>query len=132
MHQLHEDKFLRILWDEETRIISIDWKEATSVMTDKDFKAELTLFAQQVEDKKAPRILIDVTKFRHRPGPDVGAWRLKNISTRYNIAGVKRCAFLVSQETPISSTSEPREGEQFLTRSLNSREQAIAWLIASE
>ena len=131
--QLYEDNFLRMLWDDQTRIIGIDWKPATSAMTDEDFKAELTLFARQVEDKRAPRILIDVTRFRHRPGPEVGEWRLKNISTRYNAAGVERFAFLVSKDTPISSmTSEPQEGERFLTRSFNSHEQAIAWLTAPE
>ena len=130
--QLHEDKFLQILWDDQTRIIRIDWKEATSVMTDEDFKSELTLFAQLVEDKRAPGILIDVTRFRHRPGPEAGEWRLKNISTRYNAAGVKRFAFLVSKDVPVSAMpSEPPEGEQFLTRSFNSREQAVAWLTAS-
>ena len=28
--QLHEDKFFKVFWDESTRIIGIDWKEATS------------------------------------------------------------------------------------------------------
>ena len=28
--QLHEDKFLKISWEEEARVIGIDWKEATS------------------------------------------------------------------------------------------------------
>ena len=51
---LHEDKYLRILWDAQTRIISIDWKASTSEMTDEDFKTELTLFAEQVEDQGAP------------------------------------------------------------------------------
>jgi hypothetical protein len=96
--QLLEDKYLQISWDEQTRIISIDWKEATS-MTDEDFKTELTLFAKQVEDKRAPRILIDVSKFRHRPSAEVGEWRLKNISTRYSAAGVRRFAFLLSKDS---------------------------------
>jgi hypothetical protein len=43
--QLHEDKFLKISWEERARVIGIDWKEATSSMTDEDFKAALTLFA---------------------------------------------------------------------------------------
>jgi hypothetical protein len=95
--QLHEDEFLRIFWDKQTRIIGINWMETTSEMTDEDFKTELTLFAKQVEDKRAPRILIDVSKFRHRPGAEIGEWRLKNISTRYNAAGVERFAFLFSK-----------------------------------
>ena len=38
---IHDGKFLNILWDEKTRVIGIVWKEATSAMTDQDFKAEL-------------------------------------------------------------------------------------------
>jgi hypothetical protein len=129
---LHEDEYLQILWDERTRIISIDWKEATSAMTDEDFKTELTLFAEQVEDKRAPGILIDVSKFRHRPSEEVGKWRLKNISSRYNAAGVQRFAFLLSKDSQVSPTVSQSEGEQFLTQSFNHREQAIAWLTASE
>lgn len=69
--QLHEDEFFKVLWDESTRIVGIDWKEATSSMTDEEFKAELTLFAGQVEQKKARGILVAVAHFRHRPEPDV-------------------------------------------------------------
>jgi hypothetical protein len=131
--QLHEDKFLQILWDEHKRIISIDWKEATSTMTDEEFKTQLTLFAKEVEEKKAPRILINVSKFRHQPGREVGEWRLKNISTRYNAAGVQRFAFLLSKDSPIPSmASQSSEGEWFLTQAFNSHEQATAWLLASE
>ena len=131
--QLHEDEFLRIFWDEQTRIIGIDWKEATSAMTDEDFKTELTLFAKQVEDKRAPRILIDVSKFHHRPGTAMGEWRLKNISTRYNAAGVQRFAFLLSKDSQIQPmASQSAEGELFLTQSFNSYEQATAWLTGSE
>jgi hypothetical protein len=129
--QLHEDEFLRIFWDKQTRIISVDWKEATSRMTDEDFKAELTLFAKQVEDKRAPRILIDISKFRHRPSAEMGQWRLKNISTRYNAAGVQRFAFLNDSQNP-PMASQSAEGELFLTQSFNKREQAKAWLTASE
>jgi len=126
---LHEDKFLRIFWDEETRIIGIDWKDSTSTMTDEEFRAELKLFADQVEEKKAPRILVDVSSFRHRIGAETGQWRLKNISPRYNAAGVQRFAFVFSKDSQIPPmANESSAGERFLTRSFNSREQAVAWL----
>src|SRR5260370_41989612 len=82
--QLHEDKFLKISWDENARIIGIDWKEATSSMTDEEFKAALTLFAGHVEQKKARGILVDVSRFRHKPGPDGQPWRGENISNTYS------------------------------------------------
>jgi hypothetical protein len=130
--QLHEDDFLRILWDEKTRILALDWKEATSSMSDEEFKAQLTLFAGCVEKKKAPRILVDVTKFRHQMGPDVQQWRVQNISSRYNAAGVKRFAFLFPKESQFPPMSESFEGEAFLTRRFNSPEPAAAWLSAGE
>lgn len=129
---VYEDQYMQIFWDEQTRLIGIEWKEATSTMTDENFKTELTLFAQQVEDKKASRILIDVSKFRHRPDEEVGKWRMQNISTRYNAAGVRRFAFLVSPGSPISSGASQSQGEQFLTQTFNDREQATVWLKASD
>ena len=127
--QLHEDQFLRILWNEQTRIIGVDWKEATSAMTSDEFKAELAIFATHVEQKRAPAILVDVGKFRHKPAPEVNEWRLKNISNRYNAAGVKRFAFLFPSgaQTP-SMQSSP--GENFLTRAFNNFKEASDWLTA--
>ncbi len=125
--QAHEDAFLQTLWDEETRIIGIDWKESTS-----DFRAELTLFAGYAEKQKAHGILVDVSKFRHRMAPNVQAWRVKNISSRYNAAGVKRFAFLFPEESQFPSMPESSEGEVFLTRAFNSRDQAVAWLTTAK
>jgi hypothetical protein len=127
--QLHEDKFFKVLWDEHTRIIGIDWKEGTSSMTDEDFKAALTLFARHVEQKKARGILVDVSRFRHKPGPEVMPWRVKNISNRYAAAGVKRQAFLFpkgAQMPPMRSSPE----EKFLTETFDDVQKAEAWLTA--
>ena len=129
--QLYEDKFFKIFWDEHTRIIGIDWKEGTSSMTDEEFKAELTLFAGHVEHKRARGILVVVSGFRHKPGPEVLPWRVKNISNRYAAAGVKRQAFLFpkgAQLPPMRSSPE----EKFLTETFDDVQKAEAWLTASE
>ncbi len=128
--QLHDAKFLTILWDEKTRIIGIDWKETTASMTDEDFKTDLSLFAGHVEQQKARGILVDVGRFRHKMAPEVQEWRVKNISNLYNAAGVKRFAFLFpegSQVPPMMNQSSA--GENFLTRAFTNREEAIAWLL---
>jgi hypothetical protein len=127
--ELHEDEFLRILWDDSTGIIAIDWKESTAAMTDEDMKRELALFAGRVEEKKASGILVDVQKFRHRISPETQQWRVQNISPRYSAAGVKRFAFLFPPDAEIpAAVNQSAEGEEFLTRAFNSRQQAIAWL----
>ncbi len=130
---LLDDAFLKILWDGNTSVIGIDWKEATSSMTDDGFKAELERFAGFVEAKKAQGILVDVARFRHKTGPDVQEWRVKNISTRYSAAGVRRFAFVLPKDgtiPPMMNQSAP--GENFLTRGFNSADQAIAWLTATD
>jgi hypothetical protein len=128
--QLHDGKFLTILWDEKMRIIGIDWKESTASMTDEDFKTELTLFAGYVEQKKAQGILVDVNTFRHKNGPDIHPWRVKNISSRYSAAGVRRFAFLFPQGSQIPAMmNQSAEREDFLTRSFTSKEEAVAWLM---
>jgi len=128
---LREGRFLRILWDEKTRIIGIDWKEATSAMTDEEFKADLMLFASQVEMKKASGILVDVSKFRHKMEPEVQEWRMKNISTRYSAAGVRRFAFLFPRgaQIPPMMNQSPLE-ERFLTQAFDDVQKAEAWLTA--
>jgi hypothetical protein len=41
-------------------------------MTDEEFRAELKQFANLVEEKKAPGILVDVSSFRHGVGARSG------------------------------------------------------------
>ena len=129
---IHDAKFLTILWDEKTRTIGIDWKETTAAMTDEDFKADLSLFAGHVEQKKARSILVDVARFRHKMDPEVQQWRVKNISNRYSAAGVKRFAFLFPEGSQVSPMmNQSSAGENFLTRAFTNREEALAWLLDS-
>ena len=114
---IHGAEFLTIWWDDSTRIIGINWKETTAGMSDEQFKMELTLFASYVEKQKARGILVDVSRFRHKMAPEVQQWRVKHISSRYNVAGVQRFAFLLpsaSPAPPMMNQSSP--GEQFATR----------------
>ena len=126
--QLHQNTFHDILWDDQSRVIRLDWKEGTSSMAGEDFKKELTLFADHVEAKKAHGILVDVSQFRHKPGPDIEEWRLKNISGRYEAAGVRRFAFLFPESvaTPPAMKSSPHE--KFETQAFNRAEEALGWL----
>jgi len=127
--ELYDGQYLRILWDEESRIIGIEWKETTASMSSEEFKTDLMLFATHVELKKARGILVDVARFRHRMEPEVQQWRVKNISTRYAAAGVKRFAFLFppgSQIPPMMNQSSPEEA--FHTRAFDNVQQAGHWL----
>jgi len=75
---------------------------------------------------------VDVSRFRHRPRPDVQPWRVKNISNRYSAAGIKREAFLFPKGAQIPPTmNQSAPGEEFLIRGFDNRDEAIAWLTAT-
>jgi hypothetical protein len=98
-------------------------------MTGEKFKEDLTLFADHVEAKGARGILVDVARFRHKPGPDMQEWRAKNISPRYYAAGVRRFAFLFPEGAPIPPMmNQSAPGESFATRAFNSEAEAVHWL----
>ena len=131
--QLHEDGFLKILWGEKAHIIGIDWKDSTAGMTGEQFKDVLTMFADYVEVKHARGILVDVSKFRHKPDPDFMPWRVKNICKHYTAAGVMREAFLFPKGAQIPPTmNQSAPGEEFLTRGFDNIEEASAWLTATK
>jgi len=44
--ELYDGKFLKILWDNPSRIIGINWKESTAEMSDEDFKADFDDFCR--------------------------------------------------------------------------------------
>jgi hypothetical protein len=102
-------------------------------MTDEDFKADLTRFAGHVEQRRARGILVDVRRFRHTMGPGVQEWRVRNISSRYDAAGVRRFAFLFPPGAQIPPPmNQSSEGESFLTRAFISQEEAVAWFGAGD
>ena len=71
--------------------------------------------------------------FEISPAPDLQSWRVKNISTRYAAAGVRRFAFLFPASAPVPpmmNRSSP--GESFETRAFNSVDEATKWLIGSD
>jgi hypothetical protein len=130
--QLHEDNFLTIFWDENLRVIGVEWKDTTSSMTDANFKQELTMFADYVERKAARGILVDVSQFRYTTGPALQEWRVKNISSRYSAAGVERFAFLLANGSPIPPMmNQSSPGESFATRAFTDLDEAKNWLIGA-
>ena len=75
---------------------------------------------------------MDVACFRHKIGPAVHEWRIKNISTRYSAAAVRKFAFLLPADAPVPPMmNQSSIGESFLTSGFNSAEQAMAWLTAT-
>lgn len=128
--ELERDDFGAVSHDQERGLIELEWFESTASMGDDDFKRGIERLARLAEEYRAPNVLIDVTRFAHRPSPDFGPWRDEQIIPRYNGAGIRKFAFLVPAG---AGTSEPAaEGPAtFPTGYFDSREDVYEWFARS-
>ncbi|MCZ6523468.1 MAG: hypothetical protein O7A68_06340, partial [Alphaproteobacteria bacterium] len=85
--RLHANEYFEITHDAQSGILEIDWTERTAEMGDEAFKDALQRLAGFAAEHGAHSLLVDVTRFRHHVGAELGAWRGAEITPRYNRAG---------------------------------------------
>jgi hypothetical protein len=124
-----------VTYDDERGILELVWTDASVNLTDQQFMDALARFADHAEDIRARNILIDVTRFAFRPGPEVGPWRDANVIPKYNRANVRKFAFLVPQGSPgtVESGAEPAPEPPgvFPTAYFDSRSDVDAWFASA-
>jgi len=107
--ELYRDQFGVLLEDLDHRMLELKWLESSAAMTDDDFKAWLERFSAEAETRRQPYLVINVREFRHRPGPEIAAWRDEHIIPRYNRGGVTKFAFLLPEGSAGASGSPAPE-----------------------
>jgi tagatose-1,6-bisphosphate aldolase non-catalytic subunit AgaZ/GatZ len=107
-------------------LVRLKWLAGSAGMTDEDFKETLEAFADTAIQHKAKRLLIDVLEFKHRPAPEVMAWRDEVVVPKYNRAGVKKIAWVWPGKTP--SNQPTSEKDKFENRYFPTEAEALAWV----
>jgi hypothetical protein len=129
--ELYSDIYGGITHDEDAQVLVLEWSEATTNMTDDDFKESMSRYAKLAEEVRPANLLVDVTKFKHSPGADVGAWRDQEIIPRYNSAGVKKFAFVIPSGSPgtveAGTPPAPEPPGRFPTAYFDNRNNALNW-----
>jgi hypothetical protein len=129
--ELERDEFGTVSLDLRTGVLELRWTDATAQMTDQQFMVAMERFAGYALEHDYTNVIIDVTRFAHHPGPEVGLWRDEHIVPRYNDAGVKKFAFLVPDGAPgtveAGSAPECEGAANFPTGYFDAREDILAW-----
>jgi hypothetical protein len=110
------------------RILRLNWLSGTSKMSDGDFRDALWLFATGSARHHAPRLIIDMTEFKHRPAEDVMTWRDEVIVPMYLQAGVRQIAWIWPGETGSRMTASG--GASYENRYFGTEDEAISWLLS--
>ena len=128
--QLFQDRFGVMLYDDARNILELHWYPETEFMTDDDYMGWLERFAISAEQHRVQFIVIDTLAFKHHPGTHTGPWRDEHIIPRYNRAGVKKFAFLLSPGTAPKTEPATEGPAQFPTGYFDSREQIDQWFMS--
>ena len=128
---IEDTPLYRFSFTESDAVLDFVWKEATSEMSDDDFKRALRAFVLNAARHCARALLVDVRAFRHPLGEGIAAWRDAEISPLYNGAGIRRFAYVVPAQapaTPDGAPDPPSAGEDFATRFYHDEADARRWL----
>ncbi len=125
--QFFHDRFGVLSYDDAKDILELRWFAETEAMTDDDFMRWLEWSAAAAEEHRAPFMLIDTRAFKHQAGTHVWPWRDEYIVPRYNLAGVKKFAFLLPTGAAPKTEPKPEGPARFQTGYFDSREQIDRW-----
>jgi hypothetical protein len=126
---VYEDRFGELIDHAGDGYLEIRWYDATEGMSADDFQSWVAAFAGEVERRRRPGILVDVTRFLMDQSHMDDRWWYEQIVPRYNAAGVEKFAFLALDGMPaIGSPPAAAKGATFPTAYFARRQDALDWL----
>jgi hypothetical protein len=128
------NEWATITYHTELKAMELKWEQATRSMSDEGFRQTLQLLADGGLELRPAYMIIDATEFFHHVTPGTFAWRDEHIIPRYNQAGIRKFAFLVTDQAPgtVEKGAEPAPDgpANFPTGWFESRDKLYAWLTA--
>ena len=126
---VYEDRFGEVIDHAADGYLEIRWYDATERMSTDEFQAWVTDFAGEVERRRHPAILVDVTRFLMDQSDMDDGWWYEQIVPRYNAAGVEKFAFLAPDGAPgVGSPPAAAKGANFPAAYFARRQDALDWL----
>jgi hypothetical protein len=127
---LESQPLYSIIYYKPKKLVRLTWLAGTEGMTDQDFKEVLEVFAEAALQHRASRLMIDVRAFKHRPSPEVLAWRDDVTVGKYNRAGVRKLVWVWPGEVPSAMPTNAKA--QYENHYCSSELDALAWITARD
>ena len=116
------DQFMGV--SEESKILTLRWKEKTSKLSNDLFKKEALKFVDIVKNGQNKRIIVDMRMFLYDLDQELIIWRNNNIISVYNDIGVEKFAFITHKPT----VKQDDPANTFVTEYFNNEEEAQKWV----
>ncbi len=131
--EVSRTNYLKIDFDESTKILKALWYPASDDLDIVGFKNELYKWKDLIIAHRPERLLVDSRKMNFTIIPEIQDWFVTDIFTAYISAGVKRNAFVESETVftaiSIQQTIEENINAPFETMYFDNEEEAIKWIM---
>ncbi len=131
--EVSKTDYLKIDFDESTKMLKALWYEKSSELDESAFKKELYKWADVITENKPKFLMVDSRKMNFTITPDIQEWFVSDIFTAYANAGVMRNAFVESEEIftsiSIEQTMEENKNAPFETMYFSNEGEATKWLL---
>jgi len=133
MKTVYESKFKVVLADEEHQLLYKIWSVETKVMTDEEFKYEMTQYGILVAKYKPTKELVSMVDFDFTIKVELQNWVSNTIFAIYDLIGLKYAAFVNSPELipqlSLEQAMEEGDGAKLQKRYFNSEQEAFDWIL---
>jgi len=135
MKSISETQYLSINIDMEKSLLITTWKSATTHMKVKEFKEEMILFFQAIQNFKPEFILLNSIDFAYSIPPDLQDWASKIIEKSIPELGVKKQAILKTEhffaQVSLEQLIEENNHYSFKNEFFQEEESAKKWLLST-
>lgn len=125
--KLEERASGKFAYDPERAIVELVWADVA--LDEDEVKEMLVRFGEHATAYPRSALFVDARHFNFDWGPAMQDWRAAEVVPAYNLAGVRKFAFVFSKEVPVGTPTRT-EPDAFETGAFHSREDAVRWLLA--
>jgi len=130
--ELYKSKYNKLSYIEQEALLTLVWTADSGIMKDEDFKNEMRVYASAIKRYKPMRIIFDSRFFEFIIRPEMQEWLAFNVFPEYKIAGVRKKAYIVSEDVFPTVTLEnymnKSTPEKVETRFFDGSNSAQEWL----
>ena len=133
MKELQKTKFTSLLLNEEYKYLVQSWRNLNEAMNEEDYKENMLLYRDEVENCKIEKALIDTRQINFTVTVNLQKWvdsEIAKFTTKY----IKYIAFVMPenlvQQISIEQTMDEKEGRKVTTRYFDYIQKAEDWLHA--
>lgn len=131
---IYSSNYLEANYNKDIRLITFLWKENTSDLSDDIFKKELQKEIYCIENHPCDKLLINSKNFTYLISFEVQDWISEEILPAYSRAGIRKIAFVQSDEFIAQLSIEQTMlrahlKQRYVSKYFKSKNSAMNWLM---